>query len=201
MRFLTIPEEQKMVNYLCLNMDRCKFGDLLALMTGLRIGEICALRWCEISISDGVLCVGATIQRLKNTDRDTGAKTKTVISAPKSDTSRRLIPLSGSMRDLCERYYGDPDAFILTGDQNKLCEPRTMQRKIKQYAKACNLDGVHFHTLRHSFATRCVEAGFDMKTLSEVLGHASSEVTLKRHVHSSLELKRQNMEKLTAIIF
>lgn len=74
-----------------------------------------------------------------------------------------------------------------------------MQYRMKQYAEACGLDGVHFHTLRHSFATRCVEAGFELKSLSEILGHSSPRITLERYVHSSLELKRENMNKLSGL--
>ena len=71
-----------------------------------------------------------------------------------------------------------------------------MQYRMEQYTKECGLEDVHFHTLRHSFATRCVEAGFDIKSLSEILGHSSPRITLERYVHSSMELKRENMEKL-----
>ena len=75
-------------------------------------------------------------------------------------------------------------------------EPRTLQYRLEKYTTDCGLCGVHFHTLRHSFATRCVEAGFEIKSLSEILGHSSPKITLERYVHSSLELKRENMEKL-----
>lgn len=78
-------------------------------------------------------------------------------------------------------------------------EPRSLQYRLKKYTTACGLDGVHFHTLRHPFATRCVEAGFDVKTLSEILGHSSTTVTLNRYVHSSMELKHANMEKFSTI--
>ena len=78
-------------------------------------------------------------------------------------------------------------------------EPRTLQYRLKKYTAACGLEGVHFHTLRHTFATRAVEVGFDVKTLSEILGHSTTTVTLERYVHSSLELKRTNMNKLDAV--
>ena len=77
-------------------------------------------------------------------------------------------------------------------------EPRTLQYRLKKHTKECGLDGVHFHTLRHTFATRAVEVGFEIKSLSEILGHASVTITLDRYVHSSLELKRDNMKKLKA---
>ena len=76
-----------------------------------------------------------------------------------------------------------------------------MQYKLEKYTRDCGLEGVHFHTLRHTFATRAVEVGFEIKSLSEILGHASTTITLDRYVHSSLELKRDNMSKLTAAGF
>ena len=75
-------------------------------------------------------------------------------------------------------------------------EPRALQYRFHTIAKACNLENVHFHTLRHTFATRCVEVGFDIKSLSEILGHANTRITLDRYVHSSMELKREHMNKL-----
>jgi len=77
-------------------------------------------------------------------------------------------------------------------------EPRVLQYRLEKYTQACGLKGVHFHTLRHTFATRAVEVGFEIKSLSEILGHASVTITLDRYVHSSLELKRDNMQKLNA---
>ena len=76
---------------------------------------------------------------------------------------------------------------------------RKLQRRLKKYTDACKLKEVHFHTLRHTFATRCVEVGFDVKTLSEVLGHASISVTLERYVHPNLNLKRENMRRLKIV--
>lgn len=89
-------------------------------------------------------------------------------------------------------------AYILTGTENYM-EPRSLQYRIEKYTKECGLEGVHAHTLRHTFATRAVEVGFEIKSLSEVLGHANTTITLERYVHSSMELKRSNMDKLAAV--
>ena len=86
-------------------------------------------------------------------------------------------------------------AYVLTGTERYI-EPRTLQYRLKKYTSECGLDGVHFHTLRHTFATRAVEAGFEIKSLSEILGHSTTKITLDKYVHSSLELKRSNMNKL-----
>ncbi|MBO5069682.1 MAG: tyrosine-type recombinase/integrase, partial [Roseburia sp.] len=127
-------------------------------------------------------------------------KTKIVITEPKSLGSDRVIPLNNYALELCKKWYAsDPQAYVLTGDPERYIEPRTMQNKLKKYTSECGLSEVHFHSLRHTFATRCVEVGFEIKSLSEILGHASPRITLERYVHSSLELKRDNMDKLAAI--
>lgn len=181
-------------------MDECKFGVMVALLTGLRIGEICALRWRDISLEEGIIKVSSTMQRLKNLDENQGVKTRVIISEPKSESSARLIPMTRYTEELCSKWKAaDEDAFVLTGDPNRYIEPRTLQYKLEHYTQECDLEGVHFHVLRHTFATRCVEVGFEIKSLSEILGHSSPRITLERYVHSSMELKRDNMNKLAEI--
>lgn len=199
MRVLTREEQERFIRYLTENTDNCKFGTLFTLLTGLRIGEVCALKWKDISLADGTVNVCSTMQRIKSFDRNADSKTKVIITDPKSFSSARVIPLSPLALAFCERFSGPQNAYILTGEENRYIEPRTLQYKMEGYAKHCGLAGVHFHTLRHSFATRCVEVGFEIKSLSEVLGHASPKITLDRYVHSSLELKKENMMKLSAI--
>lgn len=199
MRVLSTAEQTRLMKYLFDGMDSCKFGVLLALLTGMRIGEICALRWDDINLKDKTIRVHATMQRLKNIDGTTEGKTKIIIGSPKSDKSNRIIPMTGQTALLCERMQTKSKAdFVLTGTE-QFMEPRTLQYRLKKYTAACGLEGVHFHTLRHTFATRAVEVGFDVKTLSEILGHSTTTVTLERYVHSSLELKRTNMNKLDAV--
>ena len=200
MRVLTREEQTRLTEYLLSDTDECKFGVLLALLTGLRIGEICALRWCDISLDDRTLTVSSTMQRIKNYDGDAQKKTNIVFSKPKSDTSVRVIPLTEYTVNLCRQWKGkNSSAFVLTGESGQYIEPRTLQYRLEKYTAECGLKGVHFHSLRHTFATRCVEVGFEIKSLSEILGHTNPKFTLERYVHSSMELKRNNMDKLTAI--
>lgn len=202
MRVLTREEQTRLVKCLLDGMDRCKFGILLSLLTGMRIGEVCALRWENISLLEQTVRVKSTMQRIRDLDDQHPAKTKIVISQPKSDRSIRVIPLTDYAVKLCKtQSCSCPSAFVLTGEQDRYMEPRTMQYRLKRYTEACGLDGVHFHTLRHTFATRCVEVDFEIKSLSEILGHASPRITLERYVHSSIQLKRDNMNKLAAIGF
>lgn len=201
-RVLSKEEQTRFVRYLLDETDTCKFGVLLALFSGMRIGEVCALRWKDISLSERIISVNHTMQRLQDLSEDRVSKTKVVIGDPKSNTSARMIPMTDSLVRLCQnRKSRDPEAFILTGDAERYIEPRAMQYKLAHYTADCGLEGVHFHTLRHTFATRCVEVDFEIKSLSEILGHASPRITLERYVHPSMELKRDNMKRLAAIGF
>lgn len=198
-RVLNIEEENRLICYLLGNIDACKFGVLLALLTGIRIGELCALKWENISLAEHTVRIAATMQRIKNEDPNESGKTKIVVGSPKSDHSSRIIPLSELACKLCnEMFPGENSAYILTGTSDYM-EPRVLQYRFEKYCAACELDGVHFHTLRHTFATRCIEAGFDVKSLSEILGHATATITLERYVHSTMEQKVNNMKKLAVI--
>ena len=199
-RVLSCDEQQKFIKYLLTDMDSYKFGVLFALMTGMRIGEVCALKTKDVSLAEKTVCVRETVQRIKNLDGN-GAKTKVIFSNPKSRSSVRVVPLTNMAFELCrERKQAfAPDAFLLTGSETKFVEPRVLQYKIKQYSTACGIENLHFHALRHTFATRCVEVGFEIKSLSEVLGHATPRITLERYVYSSIEFKKQNMAKLEAV--
>ncbi len=200
MRVLTKEEQIRLVQYLLDDMDYCKFGTLLTLLTGMRIGEICALRWENISLKEGTIKIASTMQRIKDFDVNRLQKTKIIISDPKSDTSARIIPLSNFAIDLCKKFVPTSQtAFVLSGSSSEFIEPRTLQYKMGKYTKDCGLENVHFHTLRHTFATRCVEVGFEIKSLSEILGHSSPQITLERYVHSSLEFKRDNMNKVVIV--
>lgn len=199
MRVLSREEQSRFMNYLLSDTDSCKFGLLLALSTGVRIGELCALRWSDINIRERTIRVAATLQRLHDTDMQGEARTRIVIGEPKSGTSARTIPMTNQLADLCRQMYpGNKEAYILTGTAGYM-EPRTLQYRIEKYTHACGLEGIHAHTLRHTFATRAVEVGFEIKSLSEVLGHSTTTITLERYVHSSMELKRLNMDKLNAV--
>lgn len=199
-RVLSGEEQRRLVEYLKRDMDSCRFGVLLALTTGMRLGELCALRWKDISLESGTIRVEATMQRLRDPDHHGGQRTRVLIGTPKSGTSLRSIPLTAAAQELCARFDPHcPQAYVLTGTERYM-EPRQAQKRLARYTRECGLEGVHFHTLRHTFATRCVEVGFELKSLSEILGHANTSITLDRYVHSSMEMKRANMEKLAAVL-
>lgn len=203
-RVLNNDEENKLIKYLLKNTDRYKLGVLLMLTTGMRIGEICALRWGSINLNDRSIKINCTLQRIKNTDYDNEVKTihtktKLSITKPKSGTSIRIIPINDSVVCLLSGFEcKNNDSFLLSGNENPI-EPRVLQYQIRKCAKELGLEGVHAHTFRHSFATRAIEAGFDIKSLSEILGHSTTTITLDRYVHSSMNFKRANMAKLDFI--
>lgn len=202
MRVLTREEQERFMSYLSQDMDEYKFGVLLALLTGVRIGELCALRWENISLKEKTIKITSTMQRIHNFSEQRECQTQIIITSPKSETSSRIIPLTDFALSLCrQREKTNQSAFVLTGEPNRFIEPRMLQYRLNKYVQDCNLEGVHFHTLRHTFATRCIEVDFELKSLSEILGHSSPRITLERYVHSSLETKRENMNKLALIGF
>lgn len=171
------------------------FGIYLCLYTGLRIGEICALKWSDIDLENEYISVNKTITRIKNT-HTSDTKTKVIIDLPKSDTSVRLIPLTAKIVScLKERCPSDTDVFLLTRT-TRFIEPRNYYEKYKRFLSDCGMKNHTFHTLRHSFATNCIEKGFDAKILSEILGHSDVKITLDRYVHPSWERKKQCMQLL-----
>lgn len=198
MRILSYAEQLKLSQYLCQNITPCNLGILLCLYTGLRVGEICALKWEDISFEEQYLYVHKTMQRLQTNDSTN--KTAINISTPKSDCSIRKVPIPNDIFYILKNNRQQDNSYILTGSSAEFIEPRTMQNRFKAVLKNCNIDDANFHALRHTFATRCVELGFDIKSLSEILGHASVNITLNRYVHPSMELKQQNMNKLSELL-
>lgn len=199
MRILSIDEQQKLIQYLYDNICPCFLGILLCLYTGLRIGEICALKWKDICVREKYLFVHQTMQRIQIEGLEK-KKTKVVIQSPKSDCSIRKIPIPDEMLQMLLPFQVQDEAFLLTGLAHKFVEPRSRENRFKVATRDCCIENVNFHALRHTFATRCVELGFDIKSLSEILGHASVNITLNRYVHPSMELKQKNMNKLSGFM-
>ncbi len=195
-RVLEKEEESALLECLAREMDLCKFGVYIALRTGMRIGEICALKWSDISVRTATISISHTVQRIQRREPVANSKTALVVGSPKTDSSRRAIPLMPDIEALCEYFAPHPpDSYVLTGT-GQCMDPRKLQRRLKGYLKECSIHEVHFHTLRHTFATRCVEVGFDIKTLSEILGHSNTSITMNKYVHPDLNLKRENMSRL-----
>lgn len=198
MRILSRREQNTLCRHLCAEMSGRNLGILICLFTGLRIGEICALKWEDISLDEQTIYVHRTLQRIR-TGRSKGRKTEILISSPKSCCSIRRIPIPGELAGLLAACRQGRSGYVLSGREGVSLEPRTMQRHFQKILREAHLEPVSFHALRHTFATRCVEMNFDVKSLSEILGHANVNITMNRYVHPSMELKRENMQRLSEL--
>lgn len=187
---LNVNERKILESYLIENMNRTNMAILLCLFTGLRIGEVCGLKWEDIDFSVNTLYVARTVQRISRNGKST-----VITGSPKSRTSVRLVPIPDFMMGILKKYKSLPNLYIIT-NSIKPTEPRTMQNRFKAVLKACKLRNVNFHLLRHTYATVCIEKGFDPKALSELLGHADASITLNRYVHSSMEIKKNYVNRL-----
>ena len=186
-------EEEALDYFLSTHISRRNLGIMLSLYCGLRIGEVCALQWSDINIKDAVLYVRRAVQRIAST---TGkAKTQIYIGSPKSKSSIRAIPVPSFLMPtiLTLAQEDSVDAFILTGLIGKPLEPRTLQYYFNQVLHTTGIEKAKYHVLRHTFATNCVALGFDIKTLSEILGHSNVSITLTKSVHPSMQQKRLQM--------
>ena len=169
----------------------------LAVFLGMRIGEICALRCCDLDFQVKVLFVRGTVHRVQTLNKRT--KTELMLSPPKTKKSCRVIPLPNvlleKLPECCRgRRYED---FLFGIEKDMPLDPRTMQYRFKRYLKFHNITYVNFHQLRHKFAGSCVEHNFDLKSLSEILGHSNVNITLNYYVHPTMEFKRRQLNMMS----
>ena len=190
----TRREQTILLRYLYENMDIRKMGIILCLSTGLRLGEICSLKWMDIDFQNKVLFVNHTVQRIAVNDQKT--KTALQVGSPKTACSQREVPLSDEILLLLSRFKHH-GAYVLN-DSGPL-EPRTYQYQFERFQKQAGIDCKNFHVLRHTFATNCIGNGVDVKSLSEILGHSNVQITLNRYVHPSLDTKRQYMNHISSV--
>ena len=164
---------------------------LLCLYTGLRVGEICGLKWEDIDIKNGCLFVARTVERISLGN----GKTMIVIEPPKTESSIRKVYIPLFIVALLKKYKDNSDKYILSG-KTKPTEPRALQYRFKRILSKTKIREFSFHSLRHTYATLCIEKGMDIKTLSELLGHADVKITLNTYVHSSDSLKKKYVKRL-----
>lgn len=192
---LNQSEQARLLQYLYHEMDIYKLGIVICISTGLRLGEICALKWKDIDLEENLLSINATVQRIAMDGRE--AKTVLLEGSPKSSFSRREIPLSDELTKLLLLYSDAQGEYVIRGC--KPMEPRTYQNKFQKYLQFAGIKKKNFHSLRHTFATNCINNGVDIKSLSEILGHSDVKITLNRYVHPTTEIKRQHMNSLSVI--
>lgn len=187
-------EQIRLIQFLNSDMDISKAGIYLCLFTGIRLGEVCSLKWADIDQNRGLLHVNRTVQRIESKEGPT--KTVLLESPPKSVFSKRIIPMSDSLLSLLIKFKREGQEYVL--QKNRPMEPRTYQNHFKKYLKQIDAPNYNFHVLRHTFATNCVDSGMDIKSLSEILGHSNVQITLNRYVHPSIDTKRKYLNALSA---
>ncbi len=195
---LTHQEQACLKEYIDANMDLTCLGIIISLYAGLRIGEVCALSWEDIDLRLGVIHIRHTVARIRLNDGSGKTGSKLILDKPKTKSSQRDIPISSILMPyLCEAKRTAISDFVVS-DRGDFISPRTFEYRYHRVMQK-SIDGdVNYHALRHTFATRCVEAEVDIKSLSEMLGHSNVSITLNTYVHSSMDLKRKQLEKLTA---
>lgn len=198
-QILTKYDQKRLENWAISRLSFSTSGILLSLYTGIRIGELCALQWGDIDLKNNILNIKRTLLRIYDIDSKDSSKTKILIDNPKTKAGIRQIPIPSFISSFLQKLsVGIPlESYFLTGTKDFI-EPNLYYNMYQKWLKECSLPHYTFHTLRHTFATNCIEKGIDPKTLSELLGHANVNVTLNRYVHPSMELKRSQIEKLAA---
>lgn len=121
-----------------------------------------------------------------------------MLTEPKTEHSYRTIPIPSYLLSVLKQFRRGSNTFVAS-DGDGFIDPRTLRNRFQRILEECGLEHIKFHALRHSFATRCVEVGVDVKSLSEILGHADVGVTLRTYVHSSMEQKRTQLERLASV--
>ena len=189
-------EQESLEKHIWKHMDLSSGGIILCLYTGLRIGELCALKWSDFDMDKMILHINRTVQRLK-ISKD--SPTSLFVSFPKTEASARAIPITGFIKSTFfpfSKGHGR-DEYIFSGCKDRPLDPRTMQYRYKKLLSDVQIPYRKFHTLRHTFASRCIMRGMDAKTLSELLGHADVRTTLNYYCHTSMEYKREQLDLLT----
>lgn len=197
---LNITNQRKLLSFLTENFTFRNLGIMLCLHTGMRIGEVCALQWEDIDITQGIINVRRTIERIYIIENDE-KRTELIISTPKTQNSIREIPLSKELIRLLKplKKVVNNSFYVLT-NESKPTEPRTYRNYYKSVLQNLKIPLLKFHGLRHSFATRCIESQCDYKTVSVILGHANISTTLNLYVHPNLEQKKRCIDKMTKLL-
>ncbi|MGX7245548.1 tyrosine-type recombinase/integrase [Enterococcus quebecensis] len=193
---LSIKDQAKLVKEI--NTSQKFFSIMLALQTGLRIGEICGLKWEDIDFENNTLFVNRTVLRIQTEDKS-GRKTEIIEVTPKSNNSQRKIPIVESLKkQLLELQKVSTSDYVIS-NKHKALEPRTIAYRFQIIRKKIGLENFSFHSLRHTFATRCLEAGGNIATISSLLGHSSTKMTLDCYTNSFFTEERKLVEKLEFI--
>lgn len=193
---LSVVNHKKILDYVLHNFTFMNLGIYISLSTGLRIGEICALKWNDINVADGTITAQRTIERIYVVEGEK-KHTQLVINTPKTVNSCREIPMSKELLAMVKpmKKVVNGDFYVLT-NEDKPTEPRTYRNYYNRLMEKLDIPKLKYHGLRHSFATRCIEAGCDYKTVSVLLGHSNISTTLNLYVHPNMEQKKRCINKM-----
>ena len=186
---LTKREQNKITNYVLENINSRNIGLLISLYSGIRIGELCALRWEDVDFKKNCLTINKTIQRVYIKDKDKNIS-KVIITTPKTKNANREIPINKDFLEILKKVKSDKKHYVLTGNE-KYIEPRTYRKYFNKVLDELKIKHFNFHSLRHTFATNCISLGVDYKTVSELLGHANVNITLNLYVHPRYSQKKK----------
>ena len=197
---LSVANHRKILNYIQGHFTFTGLGIYISLSTGLRIGEICALKWSDVNVADGIITVSRTIERIYIIDGEK-KHTKLVINTPKTKNSCREIPMSKELLAMLKplKKIVNDDFYVLTNDEHPT-EPRTYRNYYDKLMIRLGIPKLKYHGLRHSFATRCIEAGCDYKTVSVLLGHSNISTTLNLYVHPNMEQKKRCVSRMFRLL-
>ena len=193
---LSVSNHRKILDHIQSHFTFTGLGIYISLSTGLRIGEICALKWNDINITEGTITVSRTIERIYMIEGEK-KHTELVISSPKTRNSCREIPMSKELLAIVKplKKIVNDNFYVLTNDEHPT-EPRTYRNYYNGLMEKLGIPRLKYHGLRHSFATRCIEAGCDYKTVSVLLGHSNISTTLNLYVHPNMEQKKRCITKM-----
>lgn len=193
---LSVTNHRKILNHIQSHFTFMGLGIYISLSTGLRIGEVCALKWSDINVTDGIQTVNRTIERIYIIEGEK-KHTELVINTPKTKNSCREIPMNKELLGMLKplKKVVNDDYYILTNDERPI-EPRTYRNYYKRLMEKLDIPKLKYHGLRHSFATRCIEVGCDYKTVSVLLGHSNISTTLNLYVHPNMEQKKRCIDKV-----
>ena len=200
LEILNSSDQVRLEAALLADLDETSLGIYLTLQTGLRIGEVCALRWCDVDLARAIIHIRSTIARVRAANNEVCRKTKLIRDTPKTKASTRDIPIAENVLEALRVVKRKCRSEYVISPTAEFVSPRTFEYRFHKFLTENNIPDVNYHVLRHTFATRCVEAGVDIKSLSELLGHSNVSITLNTYVHSSIERKREELKKLNHMV-
>ena len=191
LKVLSEHEIRKLNLYIRHNLDRVNLCILICLYTGIRIGEMCGLKWENVNLQEGFIVINKTVQRISMGK----GPSEVVVDVPKTESSVRTVFMPEFLTKIMGDFKRSPSIYVLSG-LNVPKEPRILQYRFKKVLQECGIRDVPFHSLRHTYASLCIKKGFDVKALSELLGHSTVNLTLDRYVHTSDEIKKSYVSGL-----